>query len=228
VIAMQRIFVISLSELNYEKKDLNVSFSENRLSIGLLSRIVTNAIFLSHSLREKVVIRIFIEKPVSHIVQIDSATIRYLGPELRSLASLLLKAKKKFLEAFSNNYFTNNIWFEANPRLFIRLTDNPFRDLSAKANTPIPLVSVALDSNHKKPEDVKSVTLKEFEHLIKTLSENKDAFILYLPFISEHLSKIPLNSQEFIITSIAISQKIDLARLTNIVNIILDENIKKT
>ena len=135
---MQRIFVISLLELNYEKKDLNVSFSENRLSIGLLSRIVTNAIFLSHSLREKVIIRIFIEKPVSHIVQIDSATIRYLGPELRSLASLLLKAKKKFLEAFSNNYFPNNIWFEANPGLFIRLADNPFQDLSTKANTPIP------------------------------------------------------------------------------------------
>ena len=62
---MQRIFVISLTELDYEKKDLNVSFSENRHSIGLLSRIVTNAIFLSHSLREKVIIRIFIEKPVS-------------------------------------------------------------------------------------------------------------------------------------------------------------------
>lgn len=223
---MQRIFVISLPELNYEKKDLNVSFSENRFSIGLLSRIVTNAIFLSHSLREKVVIRIFIEKPVSHIVQIDSATIRYLGPELRSLASLLLKAKKKFLEAFSNNYFTNNIWFEANPGLFIRLADNPFQDLSTKANTPIPLVSVSLDSNHKKPENVKSVTLKEFEHLMKTFSENKNAFILYLPFISEHLSKIPLSSQDFIITSIEISQKIDLARLTNIVNIILDENGK--
>ncbi len=223
---MQRIFVISLPELTYEKKDLNVSFSENRLSIGLLSRIVTNAIFLSHSLREKVVIRIFIEKPVSHIVQIDSATIRYLGPELRSLASLLLKAKKKFLEAFSNNYFTNNIWFEANPGLFIRLADNPFQDLSTKANTPIPLVSVSLDSNHKKPENVKSVTLKEFEHLMKTLSENKNAFILYLPFISEHLSKIPLSSRDFIITSIEISQKIDLARLTNIVNIILDENGK--
>ncbi len=225
---MQRIFVISLLELNYEKKDLNVSFSENRLSIGLLSRIVTNAIFLSHSLREKVIIRIFIEKPVSHIVQIDSATIRYLGPELRSLASLLLKAKKKFLEAFSNNYFPNNIWFEANPGLFIRLADNPFQDLSTKANTPIPLVSISLDSNHKKPEDVKSVTLKEFEHLMKTLSENKDAIILYLPFISEHLSKIPLSSQDFIITSIEISQKIDLARLTNIVNIILDENGKQT
>lgn len=223
---MQRIFVISLPELNYEKKDLNVSFSENRFSIGLLSRIVTNAIFLSHSLREKVVIRIFIEKPVSHIVQIDSATIRYLGPELRSLASLLLKAKKKFLEAFSNNYFTNNIWFEANPGLLIRLADNPFQDLSTKANTPIPLVSVSLDSNHKKPENVKSVTLKEFEHLMKTFSENKNAFILYLPFISEHLSKIPLSSQDFIITSIEISQKIDLARLTNIVNIILDENGK--
>lgn len=223
---MQRIFVISLPELNYEKKDLNVSFSENRFSIGLLSRIVTNAIFLSHSLREKVVIRIFIEKPVSHIVQIDSATIRYLGPELRSLASLLLKAKKKFLEAFSNNYFTNNIWFEANPGLLIRLADNPFQDLSTKTNTPIPLVSVSLDSNHKKPENVKSVTLKEFEHLMKTFSENKNAFILYLPFISEHLSKIPLSSQDFIITSIEISQKIDLARLTNIVNIILDENGK--
>lgn len=224
---MQRIFVISLTELNYEKKDLNVPFSENRLSIGLLSRIVTSAIFLSHSLREKVIIRIFIEKPVSHIIQIDSTTIRYLGPELRSLASLLLKAKKKFLEVFSNNYFTNNVWFEANPGLFIRLANNPFQDLPVKANTPIPLVSITLDNNHKKP-DIKNITLKEFEHLIITLSENKNAFILYFPFISEHLSKIPLNSQDFIINSIAISQKIDLARITNIVNIILDVNRKYT
>ena len=223
MITMQRIFVISLIELNYEKKDLNVSYSENRHSIGLLSRIVTNAIFLSHSLREKVIIRIFIEKPVSHIIQIDSATIRYLGPELRSLASLLLKAKKKFLEAFSNNYFANNVWFEANPGLFIRLASNPFEDLSVKANTPIPLVSIASDNNQKEP-DVKSVILKEFEYLIMTLSEKKDAFIVYMSLIPELLSKIPLNTQDFIITSIAISQKIDLARVTNIVNIILDGN----
>ncbi|MCK5158773.1 MAG: hypothetical protein KAR08_06430, partial [Candidatus Heimdallarchaeota archaeon] len=206
-------------------KDLNVSFSENRLSIGLLSRIVTNAIFLSHSLREKVVIRIFIEKPVSHIIQIDSATIRYLGPELRSLASLLLKAKKKFLEALSINYFTNNVWFEANPGLFIRLASNPFEDLSVKASTPIPLVSIALDNNNENP-DVKSITLKEFEHLIMTLSEKKNAFIVYLSLIPKQLSKIPLNTQDYIITSVAISQKIDLARLTNIVNIILDRNKK--
>ena len=222
---MQRIFVISLTELNYEKKDLNVSSSEYRRSIGLLSRIVTNAIFLSHSLREKVIIRIFIEKPVSHIIQIDSATIRYLGPELRSLASLLLKAKKKFLEALSNNYFTNNVWFEANPGLFIRLASNPFEDLSVKASTPIPLVSIALDNNNENP-DVKSITLKEFEHLIMTLSEKKNAFIVYLSLIPKQLSKIPLNTQDYIITSVAISQKIDLARLTNIVNIILDRNKK--
>lgn len=222
---MQRIFVISLTELNYEKKDLNVSFSENRHSIGLLSRIVTNAIFLSHSLREKVIIRIFIEKPVSHIIQIDSATIRYLGPELRSLASLLLKAKKKFLEAFSNKYFTNNIWFEANPGLFIRLADTPFQDLSVKANTPIPLVSITLDNDRKK-SDVKSVTLKEFEQLIIPLSKNRNAFIVYFSFIPEHLSKIPLNTQDFLVKSVAITQKIDLARLANIVNIILDENRK--
>ncbi|MCK5299066.1 MAG: hypothetical protein KAJ76_09180 [Candidatus Heimdallarchaeota archaeon] len=222
---MQRIFVISLTELNYEKKDLNVSSSEYRRSIGLLSRIVTNAIFLSHSLREKVIIRIFIEKPVSHIIQIDSATIRYLGPELRSLASLLLKAKKKFLEALSINYFTNNVWFEANPGLFIRLASNPFEDLSVKASTPIPLVSIALDNNNENP-DVKSITLKEFEHLIMTLSEKKNAFIVYLSLIPKQLSKIPLNTQDYIITSVAISQKIDLARLTNIVNIILDGNKK--
>ncbi|MCK5045619.1 MAG: hypothetical protein KAS22_03500 [Candidatus Heimdallarchaeota archaeon] len=222
---MQRIFVISLTELNYEKKDLNVSSSEYRRSIGLLSRIVTNAIFLSHSLREKVIIRIFIEKPVSHIIQIDSATIRYLGPELRSLASLLLKAKKKFLEALSINYFTNNVWFEANPGLFIRLASNPFEDLSVKASTPIPLVSIALDNNNENP-DVKSITLKEFEHLIMTLSEKKNAFIVYLSLIPKQLSKIPLNTQDYIITSVAISQKIDLARLTNIVNIILDRNKK--
>ncbi|MCK5182981.1 MAG: hypothetical protein KAQ95_01660 [Candidatus Heimdallarchaeota archaeon] len=214
-----------MTELNYEKKDLNVSSSEYRRSIGLLSRIVTNAIFLSHSLREKVIIRIFIEKPVSHIIQIDSATIRYLGPELRSLASLLLKAKKKFLEALSNNYFTNNVWFEANPGLFIRLASNPFEDLSVKASTPIPLVSIALDNNNENP-DVKSITLKEFEHLIMTLSEKKNAFIVYLSLIPKQLSKIPLNTQDYIITSVAISQKIDLARLTNIVNIILDRNKK--
>lgn len=222
---MQRIFVISLTELNYEKKDLNVSFSENRRSIGLLSRIVTNAIFLSHSLREKVIIRIFIEKPVSHIIQIDSATIRYLGPELRSLASLLLKAKKKFLEAFSNKYFTSNVWFEANPGLFIRLASNPFEDLSVKASPPNPIVSIALDNNNENP-NVNSVTLKEFEHLIMTLSENKNAFIVYFSLIPEQLSKISLNTQDFIITSVIISQKIDLARVTNIVNIILDGNKK--
>ena len=60
---MQRFFVITLTELNFEKKDLNVPFSEDRLNIGKLSRIVTNAIFLSHSLRENVFIRIFVEKP---------------------------------------------------------------------------------------------------------------------------------------------------------------------
>ena len=89
----------------------------------------------------------------------------------------------------------------------------------------VPIVLRVSDNNHKEP-DVKSVTLKEFEHLIMTLSEKKDAFIVYFSLIPEMLSKIPLNTQDYIITSVAISQTIDLARVTNIVNIILDGNKK--
>ncbi|MBK5113179.1 MAG: hypothetical protein KGD59_03490 [Candidatus Heimdallarchaeota archaeon] len=220
---MQRLFVISLTELNYEKKDLNVPFSEKRQTIGYLARIITNAIFLSHSLREKVTIRVYIEKPISHIIQIDSATIKYLGPELRSLASLILKAKKKFQEALTNNYFTNNTWLEANPGFFVRLATNPFQDLSIQVDSPNPLVYLISDINNK-TSDAESYTLKGFEKLILNLSEKRSTFIIYLPLVTEQISKIPIDSQDFIIRKIAMSEKIDYARLTNIVNIILDKS----
>jgi tRNA pseudouridine-54 N-methylase len=220
---MQRLFVISLTELDFEKKDLNVPFSEKRLTIGYLARIITNTIFLSHSLREKVIIRVFIEKPISHIIQIDSTTIRYLGPELRSLASLILKSKKKFHEALANNYFINNTWLETNPGFFIRLATNPFQDLSIQVNSQNPLVYLISDVNSK-TSDIESYTLKDFEKLILSLSENRSAFVIYLPLISEQISKIPVDSQDFIIRKIDISEKIDYARLTNIVNIILDKS----
>jgi tRNA pseudouridine-54 N-methylase len=220
---MQRLFVISLTELNYEKKDLNVPFSEKRQTIGYLARIITNAIFLSHSLREKVTIRVYIEKPISHIIQIDSATIRYLGPELRSLASLILKAKKKFQKALANNYFTNNTWLEANPGFFVRLATNPFQDLLIQVDSPNPLVYLISDINNK-TSDAESYTLKDFEKLILNLSEKRSTFIIYLPLVTEQISKIPIDSQDFIIRKIAISEKIDYARLTNIVNIILDKS----
>ncbi|NHJ33472.1 MAG: hypothetical protein FK732_11485 [Asgard group archaeon] len=220
---MQRLFVISLTEIDYEKKDLNVPFSEKRLIVGQLSRIITNAIFLSHSLRENITIRIFVEKPISHLIQIDSATIRYLGPELRSFASILLKTKKKFSEALTNNHFTNNTWLEANPGFFIRLVDNPFQDLTLQADEPIPLVCLISSKKHKDLE-VESYTLKNFEKLVLTLSRNKNAFFIHLPLTSDQYSRIPENSQKFTIRKIAISNEIDLARLTNIINIILDKN----
>jgi tRNA pseudouridine-54 N-methylase len=219
---MRRLFVISLTELNFEKKDLNVPFSKQRIPIGHLARIITNAIFLSHSLREKVTIRVFIEKPISHLIQIDSATIRYLGPELRSLASLILKAKKKFQEALANNYFVNNKWLEANPGFFVRLVDNPFQDLKIEANPPHPLVCFISDKNPKS-QDLESVKLTDLEELILNLSEYKNTFIIYLPLSSEQISNTPIDSKNFTMRKIVITEKIDFARLTNIVNIILDK-----
>ncbi len=220
---MKRFFVISLKDLAFEKEDLNVPFSENRLIIGTLSRIVTNAIFLSHSLRKDVFIRIFIEKPISHIIQINSSTIRYLGPELRSLSSLLLKAKKKFQEALENNYFASNDWLETNPGFFVKLTNNPFQDLPIEEESPIPLVHIISDRNKKDTQE-KELSLDEIDRLIPKLSENSDTFILSLSLCSISFSLDLLNHQDFKLTKITVSNKIDLARITTIINLILDKN----
>ena len=219
---MQRFFIISLTDLDFEKMDLNIPFSEKRLVIGKLSRIVTNAIFLSHSLREDIFIRIFVEKPVSHIIQINSSTIRYLGPELRSLASLILKAKKKFQEAMENNYFKTNDWLETNPGFFIKLANNPFQNLPITGDLSSHLVHVILDDKNKNSE-VKKYSLKELDLLIHKLSLNGAAFILSMALTTNTNILDSLNDQNFVVTKIRVSKKLDLARLTTIVNLILDK-----
>ncbi|MHA1212055.1 MAG: hypothetical protein ACTSSH_06305 [Candidatus Heimdallarchaeota archaeon] len=170
---MNRSFLFHISDLSYTKSDLNIPNTSNRHVIGQLARMITNALFLSHSLRSNITIRIFVSNPIPHLFQIKSETIRYLGPELRSSASILLKAEKFFHEEIISSLETK--WFQPNPGLFLKLTDNPFVEIEE----PFTLLSIHTQQDPKL--DLQTISIYELEEIIKTNHVGANSLIFHFP-----------------------------------------------
>ena len=215
---MQRVFVYFLSELSYEKKDLNVPSSPNRTLIGTLSRTITNTIFLSHALRENIIIRIFVQKDVPHIYQISSDSIRYLGPEERSFASICRKAER-FLKDKIAEGIDEQKWYKPNPGFFLRKSDNPYVDIDQLLAKPVAFL------NLQSPTD--EITLNSFEELL--LKNTKDISSLIIPLIiSSDNNPIQSNVQDMISfehqkINAKLKLNYDIPKLASIVNLILDK-----
>jgi len=216
---LQRIFVYFIPELSFEKKDLNVASSPNRTLIGTLSRAITNTIFLSHALRENIIIRIFVQKDVPHIFQIKSDSIRYLGPEERSFASICRKAERFFNERLAEG-MNEEHWYEPNPGFFLRKTDNPFIDLDQTLSKPVSILKLQAITNEK--------TLSNFEETL--LKSTKEISSLIVPFvISTKNDQIQINvldhaTFEYQLISAKLKLEYDIPKLVSIVNLILDKN----
>jgi hypothetical protein len=213
-----RFFIFCVSNLDYKKTDLNISDSKNRENIGKLARMVTNAIFLSHKLRNNVTIRIFVEEPVPHAYQIDSSTIRYLGPELRSLASLLLKGEKFVLDNFLTNIKSTN-WFTPNPGLKLAQTANIFLDLQLNEENSILHISHTENNTDKKER----ISLKSLNKVIHKLFE-KESFIFLLNIdanLGENRSYLA-NLKKKCISKKSIDS-ITYPTLVSLLNLILDD-----
>lgn len=239
--SLHKLFVFSIPELNYTKKDLNVAQSKNRQYIGLLARMVTNAIFLSHALRKNISIRIFIQKIIPHIIQIQSETIRYLGPEERSLASLLLKAENVFEEKITNGFITKNSssWIEPNPGIFVRATDDPWINIEDFLEPPITIVKVlnqtsAPNSSVEKAKN-KQYSLKEFEQELLTIAKSFPSLIFPLDLLFLDNTKEKRNNDELKIIAensyekhyFQLQREMAPAKLVTIINLILDKLEKK-
>ena len=215
---LQRIFVFFVKDLSYEKKDLNEPSSQNRLLVGVLSRAITNSIFLSHALRENIIIRIFVQEEVPHVYHISSDNIRYLGPEERSFASICRKAERFLKEKISQG-IDNEIWYQPNPGFFLKVADNPFVDLDDKLANPAVIYEITV----RKP----AISLIAFEELLLTQTTNQSSLIF--PFVITTKEKqlevdlkeiIPFDHQYF---SIALEQKYDIPKLVSIIHLILDK-----
>ena len=166
---MQRIFVYFVNDLDFEKKDLNEPNSPNRVTVGILSRAITNSIFLSHKLRENILIRIYVHEPIPHVYQISSDRIRYLGPEERSFASIIRKAERYFLDK-NHEELEGHKWFQPNPGLFLIKNSNPFIELEQLHKQPFTVINF---------QDTKTViSLKKFEDLILTIPTNSTIIVL--------------------------------------------------
>ncbi len=220
---MRRYFLFVIPELTYEKKDLNVPVSMRRTIIGRISRMITNAIFLSHSLRKEITIRLFVGTPKPHFIQIESEKIRYLGPGLRSFASLMLKVRKFLLEKIETSTLIEQ-WYEPNPGLFLKPTSNPFEDL-IKSNSP--LVDVLSFSHLSEEENnvLTCPTINDFENMIRNYLDKDKILIYYFDFSSSLSFDLQSIAKEnnYTFNYVSISRNLNCPKLVSIINIILDK-----
>ncbi|MHA1186687.1 MAG: hypothetical protein ACTSXA_10375 [Candidatus Heimdallarchaeota archaeon] len=216
---MQRIFVYFVSELFFEKKDLNVASSPNRILIGTLSRAITNTIFLSHALRENIIIRIVVQKEVPHIYQIKSDSIRYLGPEERSFASICRKAERFFKDRLAEGMNEDN-WYEPNPGFFLRKSVNPFVGLEQLLSKPVSILDLQTAT--------KETTLNDFEELLQ--KNTKDVSSLIVPLVissksdDQQINILEKISFEHQLINVKLKSDYDIPKLVSIVNLVLDKN----
>lgn len=221
---MYRIFLIKVQKLNYEKKDLNVPFSQKRVNIGVLSRMVTNAIFLSHALREKAIVRIAIEEPVAHIIQIQTDKIRYLGPDERSFASIILKAERKIMEQKSNPQ--NDRWFQPNPGLFAKITSDWLIDLDQYLNEPVGLIHFSYNHTIKDglSQELTNFSFRSFEEKINNFQELFNSNVFVFNFTKEDTKRFePSLALNVTHHHIKINKSHNPPKLVGIINIILDK-----
>lgn len=221
---MRRYFLFVIPDLTYEKKDLNVPNSDERIIIGRISRMITNTIFLSHSLRKNITIRLFIRNPIPYVIQIESEKIRYLGPDLRSFASLMLKARKFLLKRIEMSSLTKK-WYEPNPGLFLKPTNNPFEDLFSSETSSVDILSFTFLSKKENETNFCS-TIIDLERIILN-QLNKNNVIIYNFDFSDFLSKdiqFIAYENEYEWINVHLDSKLMYPKLVSIINLILDKN----
>ncbi|MFW9923007.1 MAG: hypothetical protein ACFFDW_06930 [Candidatus Thorarchaeota archaeon] len=221
---MIRFFLFSIKELDYEKNDLNVPISTKRLILGKLSRLVTNTIFLSHALREHIVIRILVSEPIKYLIQIKSETIRYLGPEERSLGSILLKVKKSIEDKIQQNSMSKN-WFEPNPGVLVKITENFLEDIENELKEPSLFIKITNNQLEK------NTNFFDLENELTILKQNYESVIFHFNLNVELDLLKPLASDisnQFKCIEINFTKKLDTNKLVSIINIVFDNiEIKK-
>ena len=229
---MIRIFTFSVPQLKFLKRDLNISSSLNRRIIGKLARIITNTIFLSHSLRNNTIIRIFVDEPFQHVYEINSKKIRYLGPELRSFASLVRKSENKLLE-MGLDQFKSRDWYQTNPGLFCKFSSTPFIDLDKKIKKPIFFLKQTI---YKKSDNEQKLfdNLVALENHILNSKKKYNTFIYSTQIEFDDSKNLHKLSDYFLeknipsdLFSIQLQRNYDVANIVSIINLILDEKEKE-
>lgn len=223
---MVRIFFFVVPNLNYQKQDLNIPVSENRLIIGQLSHMITNSIFLSHSLRKDIIIRIFVQKPIPHVYQIKSQSIRFLGPELRSFASLILKTENIIAAKSLINENEQINWHELNPGLFMSFCNNLFVDIDKEVINPISIICFdRINKTEKKKNKSMVEIFTNMEEILNELCYDVNSLLLIFKIDNSNDLLIPDSLKKMVKKNVnlKISVKISLPNILAIINIILDK-----
>ncbi len=216
---MNRTFIFCIQGLNYQKSDLSIPYSNNRIIIGTLSRMITNAIFLSHKIRQNITIRIFILQPKPHLYEIKSESIRYLGPDLRSSASLLLKGEQYLFE--NQKKMINNkqlIWYEPNPGLFLCIINNPFIELDIRKTSK---VFYFTNKNFDVLSNKSNISLKTFNELLQQYKPQIFCFNFGLDISNNHFNLDFLKEKH--LEKINLINQISFPTLVSIINLLLDD-----
>ena len=216
---MNRTFIFCVQELNYQKGDLSIPYSDKRAIIGTLSRMITNAIFLSHKLRQGITIRIFVLQPKPHLYEIKSDSIRYLGPDLRSSASLLLKGEQFLIEKLT--IVDNNkqlIWYEPNPGIFLSITNDPLINLNIRKNSKIFYFTKPKDNE---VSDEPNISLVDFDQLMQRYKPLIFSFNIEINNSTEKIfSEISLDN---IMKKIKLINLISFPSIVSSINLMLDD-----
>ncbi|MEA2069924.1 MAG: hypothetical protein U9O98_01390 [Asgard group archaeon] len=231
--SLNRLFFFQVPSLSYSKKDLNDPSAQQRAIIGELATAVTNAVFLSHALRENIGVYVYTTNPTPHLLYFTTNSIRYLGPQARSFASLVLKAQRVLADKCTQSLNPPSKPFSANPGLFISCTHTPFTDIIAELPASPKILyfqdsfaTAFKKSNHKYFPS----TLKKFEEYFydSTSSSLPVIFPFLLPFNNPRQLKPRFsleNHSHLSTTYLKLPKKYTFPQLITVLNFLLDKKI---
>jgi hypothetical protein len=147
-----------------------------------------------------------------------------LGPEERSFGSLALKTKKK-IENFYLQYGEKSPWFEVNPGLKAKLSNNPFSDIEQIVKHPT--IVLFADTFFEK-ENQELTYQKDFTVTSINSINGEYASCVFIFDINEQLQKIELNTSfdKATIGRLKINKTFDEPQLVSILNYVLDKKEK--
>ena len=111
MIKLADFLILKTSPPKYTKKDIDVGNIPYELYV--ICSIIRESFCISYSIRKDINLYFYFKNP-PYIIKFEGKKLRYLGPDERSQAILLLKALNKGLKT------TNNNWERSTPGIYIK------------------------------------------------------------------------------------------------------------
>ena len=112
MIKLADFLILKTSPPKYTKKDIDIGNIPHELYA--ICSIIRESFCLSYSIRKDINLYFYFENP-PHIIKFEGKKLRYLGPDERSQALLLLKVLNKGLKTSNGN------WERSTPGIYIKI-----------------------------------------------------------------------------------------------------------